>query len=305
MTHVSVDLWSANLEVPLTSLADWMVRLETRLSTASQRGSQILALPEFACAQWLSFAPAELPPADQLAWLADIGLSALPMMQALSASYGVAVVPGTIPHRTLTADGVQAFKNRAWLLTPEGHAFHQDKLSLTPLEANGAAGITIAGDTINVMLWRGLRIAMPVCLDSEFTAVWSKLGELDLDLVIIPAKTDMITGYNRVFACARARAIELQTVVCVIGAVGEPLGHPATDTGVGGASVYLPCDVSVSLDGVFAALAPQSAAAMTDPVLHAPCIPVGACRIIRTGGAEAEVSPALWDAEHLQVQVLS
>ena len=33
---------------------------------SAARGSQMLVLPEFACAQWLSFAPADLPPAGQL-----------------------------------------------------------------------------------------------------------------------------------------------------------------------------------------------------------------------------------------------
>lgn len=149
--------------------------------------------------------------------------------------------------------------------------------------------------------WNGLRIAMIICLDSEFTHLWSRLGQLDLDLIIIPAKTDMITGYNRVFSCARPRAIELQTVVCVLGAVGVPFGHPLTDTGVGGAGVFLPCDVGVALDGIHATLLPQTAAMMTDRVLIATDIPVGACRRLRNGQAEAEVCPAIWNADHLAV----
>ena len=33
---------------------------------------------------------------------------------------------------------------------------------------------------------------------------------------------------------------ELQTIVCAVGAVGTPLGHPALDTVVGGAAAFLP-----------------------------------------------------------------
>lgn len=112
---------------------------------------------------------------------------------------------------------------------------------------------------------------MIICLDSEFTELWSRLGMLDLDLVIIPAKTDRITGYNRVFSCARARATELQTVVCVLGAVGVPFGHALTDSG---ASAFASCDIGVSLDGIHAALAPQTAAMMS-------CLPL----IFRLGPA--------------------
>src|SRR5207249_7713500 len=54
-----------------------------------------------------------------------------------------------------------------------------------------------------------------------------------LDLILVPAKTDMLSGFYRVFGCARARAIELQTVVCATGAIGMPLAPVAVDTVLG------------------------------------------------------------------------
>lgn len=302
MEHISIDLWAANLEVQPQDLATWLARLEHRLAGAAARGAHMLALPEFACAQWLSFAPADLPPTGQLAWLAEIGTAALASMAALVEHYGVALLPGTIPAAMGLRLGGPVFANRAWLLMPGGEAAHQDKLSLTPLEADSSAGVTLEGDRVNVIAWQGLRIAIAVCLDVEYTALWARLGQLDLDFVLVPAKTDMITGYNRVFSCARARAIELQTAVCVVGAVGEPLGHPVTDTGVGGASAFVPADVSISLDGVFATLPPHGAGAGVDPVLVVPHLPVGQCRRIRNGDAEAEVCPASWPADHLTIE---
>ena len=301
MEHISLDLWAANLEVRPTDLAFWLARLEHRLADAAARGSQMLVLPEFACAQWFSFAPTDLPPAGQLGWLAEVGSAALESMVALSAYYGVCLLPGTIPQLVGKRHGGPIYANRAWLLTPQGHRFHQDKLSLTPLEEQSASGVTVRGERVNVIRWNGLRIAIAICLDAEYTALWARLGQLDLDLVLVPAKTDMISGYNRVFGCARARAIELQTAVCAVGAVGEPLGQPLTDTGVGGATAFLPCDISVGLDGVFAALLPQPAAALTDPVLVVQNLPVGQCRRIRNGAAEAEVCPAAWEADHLVI----
>ncbi|MFW8637511.1 nitrilase-related carbon-nitrogen hydrolase [Cribrihabitans pelagius] len=299
MEHVSIDLWAANLEPAVPDLNTWLNQLEARVAQTAARGASMLVLPEFACAQWLSFAPADLPKDNILGWLFECGQLALDAVAAMSARYGVSILPGTIPFAAAPIDGVPVYLNRAWLLTPDGRRHCQDKLSLTPLEAQGAGGTAVHGDTISVIEWNGLRIAMIICLDSEFTALWSRLGKLDLDLIIIPAKTDMITGYNRVFSCARARAIELQTAVCVLGAVGVPFGQPLTDTGVGGASVFLPCDTGVALDGIHASLAPQTAAMMTDHVLIAADIPVGACRRLRNGHAEAEVCPALWDADHL------
>ena len=301
MEYVSIDLWAANLEVRPPDLATWLARVEQRLAAAAARGAQMLVMPEYACAQWLAFAPADLPPENQLGWLAEIGSEALRSLAALSAQYGVSLLPGTIPQPMGSKDGAPAYANRAWLLTPDGGLHHQDKLSLTPLEEGSAAGATVHGESISVIAWNGLRVAIAICLDAEFTALWAKLGKLDLDLVIVPAKTDMITGYNRVFACARARAIELQAPVCAVGAVGEPLGHPFTDTGIGGAAVYLPCDVSLSVDGVLSALPAHAAADGTDPVLPAQDVPVGACRRIRNGAAEAEVHPASWSADGVSV----
>lgn len=305
MESVSIDLWASNLQVPTPDLATWLARLEERLAAAATRGADMLVLPEFACAQWLAFAPHDLPATGILGWLAAMGEEARPAMTALAAKYGVTLLPGTIPHAAGDRNGVPAFFNRAWLLTPEGGAFHQDKISLTPLEANGASGVTVPGTAVTVIPWKGLRVAIAICLDAEFTALWSLLGELDLDLVLVPAKTDMITGFWRVFGCARARAIELQTAVCAVGAVGVPLGHPATDTGVGGAAAYLPCDQALHLDGVYAALAPQPAAALTDPVLAVRGLPVGATRRIRNGAAEAEVAPARWRADTISVSDLA
>lgn len=299
MELVSIDLWAANLEPAVQDLQTWLAGLETQVARTAARGGHMLVLPEFACAQWLSFSPADLPTANTMGWLFECGEIALDAITALSAKYGVSILPGTMPFPANPVDGVPAYFNRAWLITPDGARHGQDKLSLTPMEAQGAGGITVHGETINVIEWNGLRIAMIICLDSEFTDLWSRLGNLDLDLVIIPAKTDMITGYNRVFGCARARAIELQTVICVLGAVGVPFGAALTDTGVGGASVFTPCDVDVSLDGIHAAIAPQTAAMLTDHVLVAVDIPVGACRRLRNGHAEAEVCPATWDSGHL------
>ncbi len=295
---LSLDLWAANLEQLTPDLPSWLARVELRLADAASRGAAALVMPEYACAQWLAFAPTDLPPLARLGWLADVGADARATMAALSAQYGVSLLPGTIPHRV---KGGPTVTNRAWFLTADGGSFHQDKLCLTPAEEIGADGATTRGDGVTVFNWLGLRVAMIICLDVEFTALWGRLGKLDLDLILVPAKADMITGYNRVFGCARSRAIELQTAVCAVGAVGVPMGLPASDTGVGGAIAFLPCDISVSLDGVFAALAPQTAQAETSLVLSVRDLPVGQCRRIRNGGAEAEVNPASWSARRHKI----
>ncbi len=115
----------------------------------------------------------------------------------------------------------------------------------------------------------------------------------------MPAKTDRLSGYYRVFGCAKARATELQTVVAAVGAICTPLGTPAVDTVMGGAAVFLPSEAALGAIGVAAALDPHPASSGLSPVLFAHHVPVGACRRIRHGAAEAEVWPGSWTADHL------
>lgn len=273
------------------------------MAEAHAAGAGLLVLPEFACAQWLSFAPVGLPLDRQVPWLAEVAEEALPALRALPARYGVALLPGTIPvaHRPTRGGGGDApgHVNRAWLLLPDGRAFTQDKIALTPSEQNPAGWLLTPGTRINVIPWNGLRVAIVVCLDIEFTALIGRLAKLDLDLILVPAKTDMLSGYYRVFGCAKARAIELQTVVAAVGAVGTPLGHPAVDTVVGGGAVFIPCEASLGSTGIAAALDPHPASSGVSPMLYAYNVPLGACRRIRHGAAEAEVWPGSWTADHL------
>lgn len=299
METLTVALWATNLEPAPATLATWVAGVDARMAEAQAAGAGLLVLPEFACAQWLGFAPPDLPLNQQVPWLATLTDQALAALRPLTAHYGVALLPGTLP--VPVAGPVPGYRNRAPLLLPDGAEFSQDKLCLTPSELNPDGWLLAPGDTVEVIEWAGLRVAIVICLDVEFTALWARLAQLDLDLILVPAKTDMLSGYYRVFGCAKARAIELQTVVCAVGAVGSPLGHPATDTVVGGAAAYLPCEASLGVIGIAAALEPQVAAGEASPLLIAPQLPVGACRRIRHGAAEAEVWPGSWSAELITI----
>ena len=115
----------------------------------------MIVLPEFACAQWLSFAPIDLPTENTMAWLFECGEIALDAIAEMSARHGVSILAGTIPFAAGQREGVPTYFNRAWLVTPDGMRHPQDKLSLTPLEAHGAGGITVHGESINVIEWNG------------------------------------------------------------------------------------------------------------------------------------------------------
>jgi predicted amidohydrolase len=299
MTSLSVALWATNLEPPVASLQDWTARIEACMAKARAAGAGLLMLPEFACGQWLGFAPPGLALNQQVPWLASHVVAALDALRPLPQRYGMALLAGTMPY---APPGDDRHLNRAWLLLPDGRIYTQDKIFLTPSELNPNGWLLTPGSQINVIRWENLRIAIIVCLDIEATALWSRLATLDLDLILVPAKTDMLSGYYRVFGCAKARAIELQTVVCVVGAVGTFLGHPAADTVVGGAAAFVPCEATLGHTGIAASLEPHGAASGTSPLLCAFNLPVDYCRRIRHGeAAEAEVWPGSWKADHISV----
>tara|TARA_R110002124_G_scaffold276772_1_gene447713 strand:- start:1602 stop:1829 length:228 start_codon:yes stop_codon:yes gene_type:complete len=64
----------------------------------------MLALPEVACAQWLSFAPADMHKSGTLARLFARGETALDIIATMSATYGVSILVGTNPFPTETVD---------------------------------------------------------------------------------------------------------------------------------------------------------------------------------------------------------
>jgi predicted amidohydrolase len=301
METLTAALWAINLEPPTTTLTAWVAGVEARMADAQAAGARLLVLPEFACVQWLSFAPPGLPVNQQVPWLDSLTGEALAALRPLPARYGVALLPGTMPFAAPGHEGAPRHFNRAWLLLPDGGAFTQDKLCLTPTEQDPAGWLLTPGATLNVIQWEGLRIAIVVCLDVEFTSLWARLAKLDLDLVLVPAKTELLSGYYRVFGCAKARAIELQTIVCAVGAVGTPLGHPAVDTVAGGAAAFLPCEAALGATGIATAIEPHGAASGLSPLLYAADLPIGFCRRIRHGAAEAEVWPGSWVADHIAV----
>jgi len=297
MDTLSLALWAANLELPALSLKTWVDWIDGRMGELRKSGCRLLVLPEFACGQWLSFAPPDLPVNKQVAWLAEIATEAQGLLSPLAEKHDMALLAGTMPFALPSG----RYTNRAWLFLPDGRKFAQDKLCLTPSEQNPQGWLLEPGSEIRIIPWEGLRLAIAICLDIEFTALWRRLGKLDLDLVLVPAKTDKISGYNRVFACAYARAIELQTVVCVVGAVGNPYGNPVYDAGLGGASVYAPPDESINPTGIIAALEPHAAVSGASPLLFVPNVPVGGVRLTRHGAAEAEVWPSSWSAKHVRI----
>jgi predicted amidohydrolase len=297
---LSVALWATNLAVRLNGIGAWAAGVEERMVAAKNDGADILVMPEYAAEQWLSFAPQGLAPDKEIPWLAERAPEAYEVLAPLAARHGIALLAGTMPVAAPKAEpGQPPYLNRAWLFLPDGRAIAQDKLCLTPGERDPKAWNLTTGETIEIVEWNGLRLATLICLDVEMPALSNLLAPHDIDVLLVPSMTEKLSGYSRVFSCAKARAVELQAAVCAVGTIG------ATQTGKGragntsGASAFVPCEEILGYTGTWAEIAPRDRVAGPGPVLYARDLPIGKIRKLRQGAAE--VWPGAWRADHVRV----
>lgn len=294
-TTLTVALWALNLARPVTGIQAWAAAVEARMAEAQTEGVDLLVMPEHAAAQWLSFAPPDLAFHQEIAWLAGHTEAALEALQPLPARYGMALLAGTLP---VKASG-PCYLNRAHLLLPDGRIVAQDKLCTTPTERDPAGWNLTTGSRLSIVRWRGLRLAVLICLDIELPALAVRLASYDLDLILVPSLTRRLSGYRRVFGCAKARAVELEVAVCAVGCIGRASPDPMRPCYVSGAGAFLPCEEALGDTGVAAELPPQDNAEGPGPLLFARDLPIGKIRELRHGGAE--VWPGAWNADHVSI----
>jgi predicted amidohydrolase len=297
---LTVALWALNVGHPLASLDDFIRLVERRMVEAAGRGADLLALPEYVCEPWLWFASRPLARRAELDWLAARAAEVLPRLAGLPGRHGVALLAGAMPVRAgEDGSGRLVHRNRAHLFLPDGRIVTQDKLCLLPVERNPAGYLIEPGEVFRIATWRGLRIGVAVCLDVELPALAARLAGEALDLLLVPSMTEQLSGFHRVFACARARATELMCAVCAVGCIGTA-GHPNARPNVGGAAVYVPAEAALGSTGIAAELPPAAQTAGSGPLLVARDLPLGQIRAIRQAGGEAW--PGRWCAAHLAIE---
>jgi hypothetical protein len=112
--------------------------------------------------------------------------------------------------------------------------------------------------------------------------------------------TSKASGYNRVFQCARARAVELMAAVAVVGNVGGTIKQgQKRETYRSGAAVYIPAEEAFGHSGIFSDMPMHAVSEGTGQVLYSRNIPLSEIRAARHGKAEAWPGP--WDAGHVKV----
>ena len=293
MESYRLALWATNLGPSFATLDAWLDHVGVRARHAVADGARLLVMPEYACEAWLGFKPAGLRPDQEIAWLASIAADALPGLQQLASETGLALLPGTMPW---AVGG--GFRNRAWLLAPDGRLMAQDKLCLTPFERDPQSWRLEPGTELRIVELDGLRLAVLVCLDIELPALSCRLAGAGLDLVLVPSMTDSASGHARVFGCAKARAVELMCAVACTGVIGASPGTTQNERNVSGSAVYLPCEPALGHSGVLLETPATDGSGGKDP-MDVVDLPIGILRQLRAAGGE--VWPGSWSADHLSI----
>lgn len=291
-----IALWSVNLGVTSATMADWLHRVEERVREARVKGARLLLLPEYVSECFLAWKPAGLAATEEIAWMAGQAPEAAEGLRRIVERHGVSLVAGSMPW---AAEGGHV--NRTVALLADGRTIRFDKLCLTPQEQDKESWDLVPGGRLSVFELEGVRIALLICLDIEMPALSGLLAPARPDLVLVPSMTSQLSGYHRVYGCAKARAVELMASVAVCGTVGAARGTTQCPTNVSGAALYVPCEPELGFTGVAAEHPPVDGKGGEEPFLVAD-VPVATVRRLRKGGAE--VWPGAWSAAHIAPAVI-
>lgn len=217
------------------------------VAEAAANGAQILVFPEYGAME-LAAPAGETVCADLQASLAAVS-DAMPHIDAvhgdLARRYGVHILAGSGPR--LAADG--RYRNTARLFVPSGDVGAQDKLIRTPFEHDWGLA---AGEKAHVFETGLGRIGVAICYDSEFPLLVRSMVEAGAGIILIPACTELVSGFHRVRTAALARALEGACATVLSPTVGTSTWSPAIDYNSGAGGIYVPAEAGVSDTGVIA-----------------------------------------------------
>jgi predicted amidohydrolase len=236
----------AAVQYLLRSIDDWegfenQVRFV--MKAAGDYKPQFVMFPEIFTTQLLSFMDTSNL-RDAVRQMSDYTQRYIDLFKELATLWNVHIIGGS--HPTVT-DG--KLLNTAYLFTPDGNVFTQDKIHLTRWEKEKWQGDP--GQNLRVFETPFGRISILICYDIEFPELSRKVCELGADIIFVPSCTDDRQGFWRVRYCCHARAIENQVYVAVTGTVGN-LAVEGLGLHFGQAAIITPSDFPFARDGIAA-----------------------------------------------------
>ena len=227
------------------SVAAFLDRVDGWLAEAAGH-ADLVVLPEYAAMELGAGLAGTVGDAQaELRAMVAAAPELLAGLRALAVKHALWLLPGSLP---VAAGG--RIVNQAPLITPAGRMAVQEKRAMTRFEAEHWGVASGAGPQVFDSPWG--RLGISICYDAEFPKHVRAQVEAGAWLVLVPACTDSMHGWNRVRLGCQARALENQCFVAVAPTVGEAPWSAALDRNRGFAAVFGPVDRGFPEDGVIA-----------------------------------------------------
>lgn len=196
-----------------------------------------------------------------LEWLGKHAERVATHFSQLAQHYRVDILAGSIPEWTNS----QQLFNTAYYCHSDGRVDSYRKMHLTPYEAE--VWKMGRGNQPGLVEASFGKVGVCICYDIEFpelARLYRRAGAL---LLLVPFSTDTEFGFERVHACARARAIENECIVAIAGNVGNLPEVPQLEFQFARSGVFTPSDFGLPYRGT-AAQAPPGIAAAFPVIVH-------------------------------------
>ncbi|MGR9072207.1 MAG: carbon-nitrogen hydrolase family protein [Gammaproteobacteria bacterium] len=247
---MTVKIASAQYEISfLENWANYRSKINRWVEDAARENARILLFPEYASMELASVFEKDIYSSlnRQLHAMQALLDDYLDLFVDLAKSHGIYIVSGSFPVKIETG----AFRNRAYLFSPDGKIDFQEKIQMTRFEDEH--WIIEGGSEIKVFNTDYGILGINICYDSEFPHFARKQAEMGAGLILVPSCTDTVAGFNRVRIGCQARALENQCYVVQSPTVGMAEWSESIDVNVGAAGVFTPVDREFPDDGVLAA----------------------------------------------------
>lgn len=230
---------------PAASADEYVSLLQNLISDALGQGADIVAFPELC---WAAYPVAAGISETDYRMISDSIQDMVHTHFENNAAYrDKLIILGSAPYYHEETDVVT---NRAIILN-NGKLLYQDKLNPTRWEVGFAPG-----EGLTVLSFKGVSLAVIVCLDVEMPEISRLLKKEEIELLLVISATDDELSYERVNRCASARAVELCAYVGVTHLTGKCDLEMVSDN-IGNTQVYLPSQSEFSGQNRCETLAPE------------------------------------------------
>jgi predicted amidohydrolase/GNAT superfamily N-acetyltransferase len=233
-----------------SSVEEVLRQIEYFVDTLSGYRSDFAVFPELFNTPLLALADTENP-SDAIRFLAQFTEKFREEMCRMAVTYNINIIGGSMP--VIENDMVY---NICYLFHRNGHIDEQRKLHVTHQEKKD--WIIEGGDELQVFETDAGKVGILICYDVEFPELGRILSEQGMEILFVPFWTDTKNGYLRVRHCARARAIENECYVAIVGSVGNLPSVANLDVQYSQSSVFSPSDFAFPHDATMAETTPNT-----------------------------------------------